>query len=216
MKIKSPFQDYYDYSCTYFDDSTFYGRIPLAVQNEIFLNEIKKMLPSYSNRDGNVKKFYPGFVVLAGVMYPFVKVKTLTKNSDTFNSISYIDSDIFYDYDTSIPKYMKSFFDLKNKEFDVSAPVAVYDPTNVVLPKGVIPQNFEGNFYDYSYSFHKEFILNAPLKSYKFPMDGRIVLQTIETYLNRHKEIQTTKITDDKVLRDSKGFDDKSFKKRKQ
>jgi hypothetical protein len=94
-------------------------------------------------------------------------------------------------------------------------PIAIYHSDSVQLPTGCTPSNFEKFDWEYRYQTRKSLVYNASLKEYKFPMDGRLVLQEIETFLNCHKDEKVNQITDDKVLLQAKGFNKHSFRKGK-
>jgi hypothetical protein len=202
MKIISKFQDYYDFSCGYFDNSTCYPREVFAVQDKNILAKLESIVPKYSYRIDDEIKHHAGIVILNNIMYPFVRV--LIKGN--LSSIS---------YEPIGNRYFDRIFKFKGSVFEIDAPVAIYDPYGVSLPKGIKPINFNGSFYDCNYGFEKRFIHNAPLKPYKFPLDGRIVLQEIETFLNKHKEEMIPQVLSDNDIRDAKGFDKNSFRRTK-
>jgi hypothetical protein len=234
MRILSNFQDYYDYSCTFFSKETTYVRKIIAEQDynveKILADSVPNSIGYYKGKIGDHSINF-GQVILCNKNYPFAVVRELVKNTDTSLNADATMSvlvGVFYEFE-SIDKYIvprwnsDRFYANRAKIFfetvlsiNFEQPIAIYNQGSVKLPTGCIPSNLEKIDWEVNYKTRKSLVYNASLKEYKFPMDGRLVLQEIETFLNRHKDENVNQITDDKVLLQAKGFDKNSFKKGKQ
>lgn len=216
MKILSKFADYYDFSCGYHSNETTYDRKLIVEEDVSLINKLKSYFSSlpYSNYKDNHKdvelRYTYGFVVVANVVYPFVKI---TKREYINYSYENTVSKIFYEHSEELESFYGEWSYSKLKNFFKDVPVVDFKyPVAIVQSSYIDVDNSLADNTDYKFS-NKHLLYNMKLKDYKLPIDGRIVLQEIEVFLNKGKDELKDIITDDKVLLHAKGFDKNSFKK---
>jgi hypothetical protein len=224
MKILSKFEDYYDYACAFRSDETTYVRDFEYIKDSSLEKILSKFLPQplfvnqreYKDRSECV---YFKVIVLAGKCYPFASYNNLrTEDAQeeifcyTYSEFLDIKRDKFQDSFSYSHKMsvIREFFDL---EYYISTevPIMICQNCNYIKPPKELTK-----FYQYKYDVQIKLAYNPCLKQYKFPLDGRLVLQEVETFINRHKEMNIPDIRDDKVKLASNGFDKFSFKKQKE
>jgi hypothetical protein len=111
MRILSNFQDYYDYSCTFFSKETTYVRKIIAEQDynieKILANSVPNGIGYHTNKIGTYTISF-GQVILCNKNYPFAIVRELVKNTNTYLNADATMSvlvGIFYDFE-SLNKYI--------------------------------------------------------------------------------------------------------------
>lgn len=216
MKILSKFTDYYDYSCGYNSFETTYDRKLINEENVDFLNKtlsvFNKSLPNsnYRNRGDNEEYFYTyGYIVVANVAYPFIKI---IKNEWINYSWKKIVDKYFYEFNEELKTFFDQYTHKYIEDFFKNIPLFNFKyPIALIQTKSIDIDNSLADNTDYKFN-NKKLIYNIRLKDYKFPIDGRFVLQEIEVFLNKEKDELKDIIKDDKILLHAKGFDSNSFK----
>lgn len=217
MKILSKFKDFYDYSCGIHSDETTYNRKIIVEEDETIINKVTKIFKSLSNSDyiyrsknQDSKEYTYGYIVIANKGYPFMKIKEYKwivgdGHKEISNKIYYeLPEEVEDKYGIYSNKNLKHFFN-NIPFFHFKYPIALIQSRGIEIDSSLTdnPKTLYQNILVYNYK----------LKEFKIPLDGRFILQEIETFLNKEKEEMKTSITDDKTIMEAKGFDKNSFKK---
>lgn len=216
MRIKCLFTDYYDYAVQG-DYNIYYDRkqtqedvninIPTTFKTISFLSYDNMSNLQFSNNTDGLYSF--GILKIGYKTYPFILIKFLT--SDYKKKLLY-----FYNYETFInfiadkinqhhlEKYMKHINEFKS--------FFTQDLSNVLVSDEPITVYY---LYRQNQNVFREIHKNVSLVDIMFHLTNNKVeeiYQDIETFINNKNTEKTVIIKDDKVIRDSKGFDNQSFK----
>lgn len=234
MKIISKFHDYYDSAASFYDDSILLKRkteiidkkdiaIKLPYQNISVAHSYKRGLKgNYQERSANIEILY-----FCGKVYPIYTIFTKVANVQSGKRYDYSYEKLEQIYFSTFSEFIKA---IEDEDLKVSYGIrrkndfkAVEEKIEKMKTYEVSPEIFEKmkSPYFISREIGKENKieifpeLKEVIKSFK--MDAYIAYQEIEMYLSGvlgSSEKEIIEISDiDK--RNSKGFDDYSFKKRK-
>jgi len=207
MKIKSKFNDYYDHIVTDYTNNVFYDRKLIdnkQVVTEIKFNVKNSHVVETIKTDNDTIVINEGFLKIGIKVFPYIKVTSLFFLKEK-NTKYFYDAKNFIYYYYTIKK--TDFFSNYKKKY-----IEEYFKQNIILSTDYPISDFIKSYQQCYYTKHNVSLVEMQFHNFITEFNTFQVYQEIEMYLSKLNEEKTVIIKDNKVVRDSKGFDKNSFK----
>lgn len=206
MKIQSKFSDYYDHVVVDYTNNVFYDRKIIYNKDEIIkLNFNIKNSNIHSHLKTNLATYLlcEGFLKIGTKVFPYIKVNTILSNGDIIKY--YYDTETFLNF-YKLVKEENLFLYYRKKDLDK------FFDQKIILNSNYPITDFMEAKKNYYYTKHNVSLIEMQFQNFETEFNSFQIYQEIEMFLNKVNEEKTVIINDDKVLRNSKGFDNFSFK----